>query len=166
MSISKIFVTIIVSFLASSVLIFKPMLMDWTIRNQTEQIARAKLSPIRSELYTPQGAVVLHERQGFLPPDYFGGFNCFEGRINILYGTDRLTDEIREEYAHGLTESHWELDPGYKPDENYIVYKKGNEFYLTIDLLKDSTEPVKQDFKLIYSIFLTYVNLPYHSCKG
>ena len=160
------FVTVIFSFLVSSVLLYRPMLMDWIIRNQKEQIANAKLSPVRSELYIPQGVVVLQERQGFLPPDYFGGGKCFEGRVRIIYGTNRPADEIREEYAHGLTESDWELDPGYKPDGNFIVYKKGNEYHLTIDLSGVFIEPMEQDFKLIYPIFLTYVNPPYNGCTG
>ena len=142
------------------------MLTDWLIRNQKEEIAKAKLSTVRSELFFPQDVMVLQEREGFLPPDYFGGFQCFEGRIRIIYGTDRPTDEIREEYARGLTESNWALDPGYKPDENYIVYKKGSEYHLTIDLLEDLAEPIRQKFKLIYSIFLTYVSPPYNVCTG
>ena len=150
----------------SSALMYQPMAKDWTIRKQKEQIARAKLAPVRSEMYIPQGVTVLKESEGFHPPDYFGGFGCFGISVKIIYGTNRPIDEIREEYAHELTEANWNLDSGYKPVEDYMVYKKGDEYQVVIDTLEDFTAPIEQDFEVIYSVILRYWTPSYDKCTG
>jgi len=159
MSKHKIFVTITISFIVSSVLLYQPMMIDWVIRNQMEQVARAKVSVVRSELYIPEGVSVLKESEGVIPPNSFVEWRCVSAHLKIFYGTNRPIDEIREEYTHGLTKANWELDPGYehKPDDYYIIYRKGDEYHLTINLLEDFTEPAEQDFKVIYSVVLEYV---------
>jgi len=135
------------------------MLMDWVTRNQMEQVAKAKVSLVRSELYLPQGVAVLKEGQGVIPPNSFVAWRCVSAHVKIFYGTNRPIDEIREEYTHGLTKANWELDPGYEhqPDDDYIIYRKGDEYHLTINLLEVFTEPAEQDFKVIYSVVLEYV---------
>ncbi len=157
MSKHNIFVTITITFLVSSILLYLPMGIDWVTRNQMEQVARAKVSLIRSELYIPQGVSVLKEGEGVIPPNSFVWWRCVSADITIFYGTNRPIDEIREEYTHGLTKASWELDPGYKHDDYYIVYRKGDEYHLTIDLLENFHEPAGQDFKVIYSVVLEYV---------
>ena len=159
MSTSRTLITIILAFLVSSVGLYTPMVRDWAIRNQMEQVARAKVSLVRSELYIPQGVSVLKEGEGVLPPNSFVGWRCVSAHVKIFYGTNRPIDEIRDEYIHRLTKANWELDPGYehKPDDYYIIYRKGDEYHLTINLLEDFTEPAEQDFTVVYSVVLEYV---------
>lgn len=142
------------------------MFVDWMNRNQKGQVAQARLSPVRSELYTPWDVAVLKESEDVRPPNYFIGSECFGASVMIIYGSNRPIDEIREEYARALTAAHWELDPGYKPAEYFAVYKKGNEYHLTIDTSEVVGRPMDQDFQVIYSVFLAYMTPSYNGCTG
>ncbi len=166
MSTSKTFVVVLVSFLISSILLYRPLLVDWMIRNQREHVAKDKLELVQAKLYTPQGVSVLKESRSFRLPTYFSGLQCFGASTDIIYGTNRSIDEIREDYAQALTEANWELDSGYKPSKDYIVYKSGTDYQLAIDTLQDFNEPLRENFKEIYSISLTYMTPSYHGCIG
>jgi hypothetical protein len=137
------------------------------IRNQREQMAKEKLTLVRSELYTPQGVSVLKESESLrLPPTYFSAFQCFGARANIIYGTNQSIDEIREAYARALTQANWELDSGYKPSKDYIVYSRGDEYEMIINTLADITDPSAENFKEIYSVTLSFMTPSHHGCTG
>src|SRR5215217_551390 len=108
---SKIFSTILLSFLLSSVLIYSPMLIDWMHRNEKAQSAKTRLAELRSELYAPQHIAVLKETEGIQSLNYFN--DCFGAGATIIYGSNRSRDEIRADYAQALKDTGWELDPGY-----------------------------------------------------
>ncbi len=167
MSKSKTFLIVFISFLASSLLLYRPLLVDWMIRNQREQVAREKLTLVRSKLYTPLGVSVLKESESFrLPATYFSAFQCFGASANIIYGTNRSIDEIREVYSRALTDANWKLDSGYKPSKDYIVYNRSDEYEIVINMLEDFTEPPAENFKAIYSVTLSYMTPSHHGCTG
>lgn len=161
---SKTLAVVLLSFFLSSVVIYAPMLIDWMHRNEKAQLAKTRLAELRSELYVPQGVVVLEEDEGIRSLNYFN--DCFGAGVKIVYGSNRSTSDIRADYAQALKNTGWELDPGYRPDEYYQVYKRGEENHLAIDTMEMVPNPSEQDFQVIYSIWLIYIWPAYNKCYG
>jgi len=158
------------TFLLCSCLLDMKIPLDWLNRNEKEQVTKTHLASLKQQLYVPHGVTFLQESESVDYPNSFSFdfylSDCFGGAITIVYGTNQSRAEIRQAYAQALSAANWALGPGYKLNESYAVYSKGNEDQLIIDTVEPDVTPTGQYFNVIYSVRLDYQAPSHFDCRG